>query len=55
MDHSVITAFVDYESTYGGEKWALPFKPPPQDIRQGNGAAPAIWELVSTSILYCLQ
>ena len=45
------TTFGYSESTYYGEKWTLPLKPPPQYLGQGNGDAPTIWEIVSTHIL----
>eukprot|EP00978_Attheya_sp_CCMP212_P045987 scaffold368430_cov59-Attheya_sp.AAC.6 len=35
--------------------WAFPFDHPPQGLGQGNGAAPAIWALVSTPVLHMLR
>ena len=45
------TTFGYSESTYDGDKWPLPLKPHPQCLGQGNGDAPAIWEIVSTPLL----
>ena len=44
IEHSVRTAFGESNTTYGGEKWELSLKPPPQlGLGQGNGATPEIW------------
>lgn len=55
MVSHVRTAYGDSTCKYGGELWAIPFKPPPQGLGQGNGAAPTIWALVSTPILNALR
>jgi hypothetical protein len=45
--HRVRTGYRDSSSYYGGKVWAIPI----QGIRQGNGAGPAIWAVVSTPLL----
>eukprot|EP00957_Ditylum_brightwellii_P172332 13119594-Ditylum_brightwellii.AAC.1 len=55
MVHMCRTYFGDSTDSYGGDIWAIPLKPPPQGIGQGNGAAPCIWALVSTPILNALR
>jgi hypothetical protein len=55
MEHTCRTAFGDSIKSYGGEIWAIPLKPPPQGLGQGNGAAPTIWALVSTPLLETLR
>lgn len=55
MEHVCRTAFGDSTESYGGEIWAIPLKPPPQGLGQGNGAAPTIWALVSTPLLDSLR
>ena len=42
MVHSVRTAFRDSDTSYGGDKWDLPLKPPLKGPGKGNGDAPAI-------------
>ena len=49
------TAFGYSESTYNGDKWNLPLKPPPQYLEHGNGGAPTIWAIFSTSLLNYLR
>ena len=46
----------DFNSTYGGYTWAVTLTPPPlpQGLGQGNGAAPTIWDIVSTPLSNCL-
>ena len=51
MVHLVRTAFGDSANTYGGDIWAIPLKPPPQGLVQGNGEAPEIWAIVSSPLL----
>ena len=54
MEHSVRTSFGESDTTYVGDKWALPLKRPTQGLGQGNGAAPEIWSIARTPILKCL-
>ena len=53
MKHAVRTAAGDSDFRYGGELWVI--RPPPQGLGQGNGAAPAIWAVVSTPVLNMLR
>eukprot|EP00957_Ditylum_brightwellii_P054264 4110314-Ditylum_brightwellii.AAC.1 len=39
------TVFGNSTSSYRGNIWVIPCKPPPQGLGQGNGAAPCIWTL----------
>ena len=55
MKHAVRTAAGDSDFRYGGELWVIPIRPPPQGLGQGNGAAPAIWAVVSTPVLNMLR
>eukprot|EP00957_Ditylum_brightwellii_P040712 3082007-Ditylum_brightwellii.AAC.1 len=55
MVHTCRTAFGNSISSYGGNIWEIPCKPPPQGLGQGNGAAPCIWSLMSTSIINMLR
>jgi hypothetical protein len=45
--HKVRTGYGDSSESYGGQVWLLPL----HGIGQGNGAGPAIWEVVSTPLL----
>ena len=54
MVHSVITAFRYSDNTYGGDIWAIPLKPFPQVLGQGNGGEPSIWEIVGSLLINCL-
>jgi len=49
--HQVRTGYGDSVSTYGGELWLVPI----HGIGQGNGAAPAIWAVVSSPLLNALR
>jgi len=49
--HKVRTGFGDSKDHYGGSVWLVPI----HGIGQGNGAGPAIWAVVSTSLLNVLQ
>ena len=55
MHHSVRTTFGDPTSSYGGDKYSVPLKPPPQGPQKGNEPDPQIWVLVSTPLLNLLQ
>eukprot|EP00957_Ditylum_brightwellii_P189877 14455162-Ditylum_brightwellii.AAC.1 len=55
MVQTVRTTCGDSIESYGGDLWAIPCSPPPQGLGQGNGAAPCIWALVSTSIPNALR
>eukprot|EP00957_Ditylum_brightwellii_P046629 3538180-Ditylum_brightwellii.AAC.2 len=48
MVHMVRTAYDDLLTSYGGDLWCIPIKPPSQGLGQGNGCAPCSWVLVST-------
>eukprot|EP00957_Ditylum_brightwellii_P028946 2186617-Ditylum_brightwellii.AAC.1 len=54
MVHTCQTFFGDSTKSYGGDIWAIPCKPPPQDLGQGNSAALCIWALVGAPILNTL-
>ena len=54
MVHLVRMVFGDSANTYGGDIWAISLKPPPQDLGQGNGAVPEIWEIFSSPLINCL-
>lgn len=49
--HRVRTRFGDSQASYGGPVWLIPI----HGIRQGNGAGPAIWVVISTPLLNILQ
>ena len=55
MVHLVRTAFGDSSNTYGGDIWAIPLKPPPLGLGQGNGATPAIWNIIRSPLIKCLR
>ena len=55
MVHLVRTAFGYSSYTYRGDLWAIPLKPPPHVLGQGNGASPTIWDIVSSPLLNCLR
>jgi hypothetical protein len=57
MTHTIRTSYGTSNVTWGGTNlWAFPFDHPPQGLGQGtNGAAPAIWALVSTPVLNMLR
>eukprot|EP00957_Ditylum_brightwellii_P206605 15349172-Ditylum_brightwellii.AAC.2 len=55
MVHTCRTAFCDSISGYGGDLWTTPCQPPPQELGQGNGAAPCIWVLISNPIINALH
>jgi hypothetical protein len=56
MTHTIWTAYGTSNVTWGGQElWAFPFDHPPRGLGQGNGAAPAIWALVSTPVLNILR
>jgi len=48
--HKVRTGFGDSKAFYGGKVWLVPI----HGIGQGNGAGPAIWAVVSTTLLNVL-
>ena len=54
MEHHVRTAYGDSELFYDGKPpdlWSVPI----QGVRQGNGAGPQIWAVVSTPVLDMLR
>ena len=51
--HHVRTAFGQSEGTFGGDNHN--FELPPQGTGQGNGAAPAIWSILSSTIFQLLH
>ena len=55
MENFVCTAFGDSEPRYAVDKWSITLKPPTQGSGQRNGAAPDIWEIVSTPIINFLR
>lgn len=55
MVSSVRMSYGDSMQGMGGDIWAVPLNPPPQGLGQGNGAAPAIWAVVSTPLLSYLR
>jgi hypothetical protein len=50
LSHQIRTAYGDSDHSYGGSHWILPM----HGVGQGNGAGPAIWAVVSTSLLAML-
>jgi hypothetical protein len=51
LEHYIHTAYGDSSSFYGGSHWIIPM----HGIRQGNGAGPAIWAVVSMPLLNMLR
>ena len=51
MAHSLRNTFGDLETFNKGNMWTHSLKPSLQDLGQGNGDAPSIWEILSTPIL----
>jgi hypothetical protein len=51
LQHTVMTICGDSKSGYGGTLWAVPYS----GVGQGNGAGPAIWEVVSTPVLKIMK
>jgi hypothetical protein len=49
--HTVMTIYGDSKSGYGRTLWAVPYS----GVGQGNGAGPAIWEVVSTPVLKMMK
>jgi hypothetical protein len=49
--HTVRTIYGDSKSGYRGTLWAVPY----YGVGQGNGAGPAIWEVVSTPLLKTMK
>ena len=55
MSHSARMAFREPKYTYGGDIWAVPLNLPLQGLGQVNGAAPAIWAIIITTLLNWLK
>ena len=53
--HRIRTLFGDSEDSYGGNEDTHRFKFPPQGAGQGNGAAPSIWSVLSSTIFEILH
>jgi hypothetical protein len=51
LHHPVRTIYGDSATDYGDMLWAVPYS----GIGQGNGAGPAIWEVVSTPVLKMMK
>jgi hypothetical protein len=51
LHHTVRTIYGDSKSGYGGTLWDIPYF----GVRQGNGAGPAIWEVVSPPVLKMMK
>jgi hypothetical protein len=50
--HPIVrTIYGDFKSCYGGTLWAVPY----YGVGQGNGAGPAIWEVVGTPVLKMMK
>jgi hypothetical protein len=45
------TIYGDYKSGYGGTLWTVPY----YGVGQGDGAGPAIWEMMSTPVLKMMK
>ena len=53
LTHKVRTAYGDSPTSYGGfwDKYTCP----PQGLGQGNGAGPAIWSIISSTVFFSLR
>jgi hypothetical protein len=51
LHHTVRKIYGDSKSGYGGTLWAVSYS----GIRQGNGAGPVIWAVVSTPVLKMMK
>lgn len=51
MKHHVRTRYGDSKAFYGGDKWETK----PHGCGQGNGYGPALWECISSPLLYVLR
>ena len=53
--HRIRTLYGDSKGTYGGENKSKRYSRPPQGTGQGNGAAPTIWAVLSSTIFEILH
>ena len=53
--HRIRTLYGDSKGTYGGRYDRKKYKYPPQGTGQGNGAAPSIWSVLSSTVFEILH